>query len=537
MAPPAHDDHPSSGASAGASPGASLHGRRRWLPELTAWRVIGLIAGVAVALTLALAPSPLQDIPGMGRRPACAAAVAALMAIWWFTEAIRIDLTACLPLVLYPALGVFGRGFTGDLLRAFEPFVDAYIFLFLGGMAVGAAMEESHLHRRVALHIMRAVGTAPERLLLGMLVATAFVSLWLSNTATAVMMMPIAMALVAELEAARGGARLHHLGCALLLAVAYASNVGGIGTKIGTATNSIFAGFLAEKMNYDLTFTHYLAIGLPFVVLFIPLVWAMLWRVARRDMLASSLGRAGAASGAQAEGQSTDEGRVVLDRAIAGLGPMQRNERMVAGVFLVAATLWIAGDPLRQLVAPAFTRAVGLVWPGFRFLSKHYEATVAMTAAASLIALRAVSWRALARVPWGTLLLLGGSFAMAAGIESSGLAAYLATWLRALAGLPLGLELLLTSLATVALSAVASNTATVNLMLNILPRSMPVLTVASIAASCDFALPAGTPPNAIVFGSGYIRLPTMMRVGVLLDLAAALLLAGYGYLYLTLILP
>jgi sodium-dependent dicarboxylate transporter 2/3/5 len=517
----------------------SPRGRRRWLPELTPWRVIGLIVGVAVALTLALAPSPLQDIPGMGRRPACAAAVAALMAIWWFTEAIRIDLTACLPLVLYPALGVFGRGFTGDLLRAIEPFVDAYIFLFLGGMAVGAAMEESHLHRRVALHIMRAVGTAPERLLLGMLVATAFISLWLSNTATAVMMMPIAMALVAELEAARGGARLQHLGCALLLAVAYASNVGGIGTKIGTATNSIFAGFLAEKLHYDLTFTHYLAIGLPFVVLFIPLVWAMLWRVARRDVPASSHGHAETAAGVrgQTQGQSKDEGRMVLDRAIAGLGPMQRNERLVAGVFLVAATLWIAGDPLRQLVAPALTRAVGLVWPGFRFLSKHYEATVAMTAAASLIALRAVSWRALARVPWGTLLLLGGSFAMAAGIESSGLAAYLATWLRALAGLPLGLELLLTSLATVALSAVASNTATVNLMLNILPRSLPVLTVASIAASCDFALPAGTPPNAIVFGSGYIRLPTMMRVGVLLDLAAALLLAGYGYIYLTLILP
>jgi sodium-dependent dicarboxylate transporter 2/3/5 len=527
MAPPAHDPQ----ASPGASPDSARRGGRRWRLELTPWRAIGLIVGVTVALTLALAPSPLQEIPGMGRRPACAAAVAALMAIWWFTEAIRIDLTACLPLVLYPLLGVFGRGFAGDLLRAIEPFVDAYIFLFLGGMAIGAAMEESHLHRRVALNIMRAVGTAPERLLLGMLVATAFVSLWLSNTATAVMMMPIAMALVSELEAARGGARLHHLGCALLLAVAYASNVGGIGTKIGTATNSIFAGFLAEKLHYDLTFTHYLAIGLPFVVLFIPLIWAMLWRVARRDALPATGGHAQDTAGAP--GQTRDEGRVVLDRALAELGPMQRNERMVAAVFLVAATLWIAGDPLRQLVGPIIARGVGLVWPGFRFLSKHYEATVAMSAAASLIALRAVSWRALARIPWGTLLLLGGSFAMAAGIESSGLAAYLATWLGALAGLPLGLELLLTSLATVALSAVASNTATVNLMLNILPRSMPVLTVASIAASCDFALPAGTPPNAIVFGSGYIRLPTMMRIGVLLDLMAALLLAGYGYLYLT----
>ena len=525
MVSPPHDDP----ASPGASPTASIPGRRRWLPELTPWRFIGLIAGVAVALTLALVPSPLQEIPGMDRRPAYAAAVAALMAIWWFTEAIRIDLTACLPLVLYPALGVFGHGFVGDLRRAVDPFVDAYIFLFLGGMAIGAAMEESRLHRRVALHIMRAVGTAPERLLLGMLVATAFVSLWLSNTATAVMMMPIAMALVAELEAARGGARLHHLGCALLLAVAYASNVGGIGTKIGTATNSIFAGFLAEKLHYDLTFTHYLAIGLPFVILFIPLVWAMLWRVARRDVAAATSG--------YAKNEAKDEGRRVLDRALAQLGPMQRNERMVAGVFLVAAALWIAGDPLRQLVAPALTRTGQLVSPGFRFLSKHYEATVAMTAAASLIALRTVSWRALARIPWGTLLLLGGSFAMAAGIESSGLAAYLATWLRALGGLPLGLELLLTSLATVALSAVASNTATVNLMLNILPRSLPVLTVASIAASCDFALPAGTPPNAIVFGSGYIRLPTMMRTGILLDLAAALLLAGYGYLYLQYLLP
>ncbi|MBI3180893.1 MAG: DASS family sodium-coupled anion symporter [Myxococcales bacterium] len=474
-----------------------------------AWRRFGLVLGPLVFAAVALIPSGLHRIEGMGDRPAYAAAVAALMAIWWFTEAVPIALTACLPLLLYPLLGVFGAGRGGDLTRSAAPYADAYVFLFMGGMLIGAAMEQCGLHRRVALHIMRAIGTEPRRLLLGMLVATAAVSMWISNTATAVMMLPIGMALLSELEAAGGGKRLSHFGCAVMLSVAYAANVGGIGTKIGTGTNSVFAGFLSEKLGYDLGFLRYMAVGAPFVVLFLPVVWWVLWRVGRQD----------APEGAR--------GRDVLDRALSELGPMKGRERAVAAVFLSAAALWIAGEPIRGALLPHAMRLLD----GFRLQGKHWEAAVALLAALVLLSSGTLTLRALRKVPWGTLVLLGGSFALAAGIEGSGLSAWLALKLSPVAALPLWAQLFLASGATVALSAVASNTATINVMLNLLPRSVPVLAASALGASCDFALPAGTPPNAIVFGSGYVRLPIMMRVGVVLDALAVAAIGTFTFVY------
>jgi sodium-dependent dicarboxylate transporter 2/3/5 len=197
-------------------------------------------------------------------------------------------------------------------------------------------------------------------------------------------------------------------------------------------------------------------------------------------------------------------------------------------VFVGAAALWIFGDGLRPLIAPTVAR----LWPGFKLLGKHYEAGVALLAAAVLLLTGTVSRAQLARVPWGTLLLLGGSFALAAGIEGGGLSGFMTQRLEPVARLPLIAQLALVSTATVGLSAVASNTATVNVLLNVLPRSLPVLSACALAASCDFALPAGTPPNAIVFGSGYVRLPQMMRIGLALDALAAALITAYAYFYL-----
>jgi sodium-dependent dicarboxylate transporter 2/3/5 len=478
------------------------------------WQRIGLIAGPIAFLLVAFVPSGLHRIEGLGHRPAYAAAVAALMAVWWFTEAIPIAVTACLPLVLYPSFGVFGGGVVADAKRAAAPFTDAYIFLFLGGMVIGAAMEQWGLHRRVALYIMRAIGAEPKRLLLGVIVATASVSLWIPNTATAVMMVPIAMALIRQLEAAHGGKKLLAYGCSLMLAVAYASNVGGVGTKIGTGTNSIFAGFVSEKLHYDISFLRYMVLGLPFVMLFLPLVWWVLWRVGRHDA------------------PSETHGREVLDRELAKLGPWSSKEKLVAVVFVIAAVLWVFGDPIRSVTHESVARAIGIKPAG-----KHYEAAIAMLAALALLLTRGVSVRAALGIPWGTLLLLGGSFAMAAGIEGSGLSGWVALQLEPVARLPLVGQLALATSATVLLSAIASNTATINLMLNVLPRSLVVLGASSIAASCDFALPAGTPPNAIVFGSGYVRLPVMMRIGIVLDIAAIAVVTLYGLWYLPLVFP
>lgn len=479
-----------------------------------AWvRWVGIALAIAVFLFLALAPTELTRIPGYGRRPAYAAATAAIMAVLWLFEAIPIAVTACLPLVLYPLLDVFGAGPLGGAKKALSPFTDAYIFLFFGGMIIGGAMEQQRLHRRVALHILRAIGTRPRRLLLGMIVATAFVSLWISNTATAVMMMPISVALLHELEAGEKR-RLPSFGCALLLSVAYGSNVGGIGTKIGTATNSIFLGFVAEKLKIDIGFVRYLALGLPFVLLFLPVVWGALWIVARRDPIAS------------------DRGREVIDHELSGMGALRGAERRVAIVFGAAALLWIAGDGIRPLVQPALSAI--LRGPAS---SKHYEAAVALLAAAALVSTGTIGWTTLRRIPWATLLLLGGSFAMASGIEASGLGQWMATNLAGIGALPFVAQVALTAAGTVTLSAVASNTATMNVALNVLPPSLPVLASANLAASCDFMLPAGTPPNAIVFGSGAIRLPVMMRVGFALDVLAVLVITGYIAVYGRYVLP
>jgi sodium-dependent dicarboxylate transporter 2/3/5 len=241
-------------------------------------------------------------------------------------------------------------------------------------------------------------------------------------------------------------------------------------------------------------------------VLFIPVIWLVLWRLGRT-----------ADFGAEASAE-------VLRREIAALGPMLGGERIVAGVFASAGLFWVLGDPLRPLIAPL----VPIPWEGFKFVAKHYEASVSVLAALALIALRSLSWAAFRAMPWSALLLLGGSFALASGIEGSGLSQWLARSLAVLATMSLPAQLMIAVSASIALSAIASNTATVNVMLNILPRSLPVLFATAMASSCDFALPAGTPPNAIVFGSGYVRLPTMMRTGVVLDVLAAVLLTLYA---------
>jgi sodium-dependent dicarboxylate transporter 2/3/5 len=299
-----------------------------------------------------------------------------------------------------------------------------------------------------------------------------------------------------------------------MLAVAYGSNVGGIGTKIGSPTNSVFAGVASRRLGVDVGFVEYMVAALPFVVLFLPLVWWVLWRQGRKDALGPG------------------QGVSVIQRELAALGPLSGGEKVVGTVFLVAAALWMGGDFFRDVLAPWVASA----FDGFKLLGKHYEASVALLAAGTLVLLGRLSRAALVRVPWDTLLLLGGGFALAAGIEGSGLSTYMAARLAGLETLGPVAQYGAVALATVLLSAVASNTATVNVLLNVLPGSLPLLAVSTFASSCDFALPAGTPPNAIVFGSGYVRLPTMMRVGVGLDFLAASLLTVYGLVWVRFVL-
>src|SRR5262245_5664197 len=217
------------------------------------------------------------------------------MATWWITEALPIAWTACVPLLVLPFASVYGEGFGANLRGAAAPYVDPYIFLFLGGMGIAAAMQQWGLHRRIALHVMRVVGTDARRLLSGLLLATATVSLWISNTATAAMMFPIGLALIAEFER-ESGRRLSGFGAALMLAVAYGSSVGGIGTKIGTVPSTQLSGFLAQR-GVEVSFLEFMAIGIPFVALLLPIVWLALWRLGRPDAPDPGVGRVALARG------------------------------------------------------------------------------------------------------------------------------------------------------------------------------------------------------------------------------------------------
>jgi sodium-dependent dicarboxylate transporter 2/3/5 len=473
-----------------------------------------LLAGPLAFAALLLLDTPLRQWGEFGARPAVAAGLALWMAIWWMSEALPIHWTACLPPLVLPWSGIHGDGVGAGAGGALLPYVNPYIFLFLGGMGIAAAMQQWQLDRRIALAILRAVGTDPRRLLFGVLLATASMSLWISNTATAAMMFPIGLALIAEFER-HAGARLAHYGAAVMLAVAYAANVGGIGTKIGTVPSAMLSGFLAQR-GVELSFLEFAALGAPFVALLLPVLWLALWRVGRPDAPGAAVGRAAL---------SEQSGR---------LGPMRRAERVVLGVFLATAALWIAARPITDGL-----RAAGL--PGVA--TAHVEAGAALLACAVLAVWRSEGRGVLGLAPsslrgvqWRVLLVLGGGFSLASAIEASGLSQWLGAQLSLVRDLPGLAQVVVAALVTVTLSAFASNAATVAVMLPVLAGSVApadvhaVLFAATFAASCDFALPAGTPPNAIVFGSGYISIPLMVRTGVRLDLAAALLAAAWCWL-------
>lgn len=469
---------------------------------------IGFVLGIVAFLSLTFLDSPLQHYGAFEDRPAAAAGITALMAIWWLTEAVPIHWTACVPLLAYPFLHVFEGGFATKLRATALPYIDPYIFLFMGGMCVAAAMQQCNLHRRIALNIMKAIGTDPRHLLLGVLIGTAFISLWISNTATAAMMLPIGLAIIKQSEAHSGGKRLVHYGAAIMLGIAYAANVGGIGTKIGTVPNSQFSQFMADKVGVEISFFQFALVGVPFVILFLPIVWFALWRVGRADA------------------PPAEAGRLAVATELGKLGSMKPAERVVLRIFLVVIAVWMCGKPLTDLLRPHVT--------AFALKTSHVEGGSALIAAIVVLLWRVqgrriLEWPAFRAIPWSTLLLLGGSFSMAEAVQTSGLSNWLGNQLAALRDLPPLAQLLVACITTVGISAVASNVSTIAVMLTVLhsaiapPLRNTVLFASTIASSCDFALPAGTPPNAIVFGSGYVTVGKMAKTGFLLDLIAAIL--------------
>lgn len=431
------------------------------------------------------------------------AALALLLAIWWMTEALPLGATSLLPLLLLPLLGV------ASIEDAAAPYANPTVFLFLGGFLIALAVERCGLHRRAALTILAAVGSRPANLVAGFMIATAILSMWISNTAAALMMLPMAMS-VAALEEPGAATAPTEFGAALLLGVAYAASLGGLGTLIGTPPNALLAAYMAERFGVEIGFGQWMLIGVPLAVVSVPLAWVIVTRVACRVGDAPLAGAG-----------------VELETARTALGPVRRAEWLVGGITLLTAVAWIV-RPLIARVVPAMS-----------------DTTIAIAGAILLFTVP-VSWRRrefpldggdIDRLPWSVLLLFGGGLSLAAAIQSSGLAAWLGTVLEQLGSLPLPVVVLGVVASVVFLSELASNTAAAATFLPIAGAlavglgESPVLLVvpAALAASCGFMLPVATPPNAIVYATGRIPMQRMVRAGVLLNLSmiAILTLAAF----------
>lgn len=463
---------------------------------------IGLIVGGTLFLLLLLLPGPSGLSPAGWRT----AAVAMLMAVWWMTEAIPIPATALLPLALFPLLGVL------DMPTAAAPYANELIFLFMGGFIIALAMERWGLHRRIALGIMAHIGTSPRRLILGFMVATGFLSMWISNTATATMMLPIAVA-VAEVFRPKEldpSTQPYQFGIALMLGIAYAASIGGVATLIGTPPNAVMAAAAEELLDVQIGFLEWMTVGLPVAAFTLPLSWLI---------LVSFLHPPGAVSG---------EAATVIHDEQKAQGPMTRGEKSVGIVFFLAALSWVLRSPkdFGSVTIPGIETFA----PGVR------DSTIAMMAAVLLFLIPvnwrrgefAMNWQSARKMPWGVLVLFGGGLSLARAMDQTGLAAWIGGGVGALGALPQVILLGLVATLFVFLTEVTSNTATSTMAMPVMAGvaaglgypAVTLMATAAMSASMAFMLPVATPPNAIVFSSEYLTIPRMARAGLWMNLLA-----------------
>lgn len=480
---------------------------------------IGLWLGPALLLLTLLLPPPAQMPPAAW---ACVG-MALWMAAWWSTEAIPIPATSLLPMVLVPALGL------GSMGEATASYANPIIYLFLGGFLLGIAMQRWDLHRRLALHVLKLVGHQPRRQIAGFMVATGFLSMWVSNTATSIMMLPIGMSVISLLGDS-DPEELRRYATALLLAIAYSASIGGVATLIGTPPNALLAGYLAEDRGIDLGFAQWMLVGLPISITMMVATW---WWLTRRGFKLDPTHQ----DSARQDSASHDSANLsagMIDTELANLGPMSSAERRVAVLFSLAAIAWVARPLLND---------VGLPW--------LTDTGIAIAAGIALFLIpsgrqsreRLLAWDDAQQVPWGILLLFGGGLALAGTITRTGLAEWIAGQLGIFGTLPLLAMIGIVVLVIIFLTEVTSNTATAAAFLPLLGAlalsleiSPLLVTVpAAIAASCAFMMPVATPPNAIVFGTGHMKIQSMIRAGFALNLVGSVVVTVMAYLLVILL--
>lgn len=466
---------------------------------------LGLIAGPALAsISYFLLPESYLDVNGNSIEFASAGrvtlSVLIWMAVWWLTEAIHISATALLPVVLFPLLGAT------TIEAATAPYSHPLVFLVLGGFLIAIALEKWRLDRRIAYNTLRLVGCDPINMIGGVMLVTAFLSAFVSNTATAAMMLPIAMSVI-EL-ASKSESEESNFNIAMLLGIAYAASIGGIATIIGTGPNAFLVGFISEEYHRELSFTGWLPIGLSVTLLFLPLTWIILTKILY-----------------PVANDPIEGGVEMIETGLKELGPVSKAEKLTFMVFLLAAFLWT----FRPLLAGILS---------FKGLT---DAGISMFCALLLFIIPVnlkerrflLDWEAAAKIPWGILLLFGGGLSLSSAVQHTGVAEFIGSHAGLLTALPAFMHILLVTFTVTALTELTSNVATTASFLPILASLAPALKIdpyslivaATLASSCAFMMPVATPPNAIVFGSGKLKIAQMIRAGIWLNFVGVILVS------------
>ncbi|MCP4601284.1 MAG: DASS family sodium-coupled anion symporter [Proteobacteria bacterium] len=476
------------------------------------------LGGIFFGLILFM-PTPEGMTPEAKRM----AATVVLMGCWWIGESLPLGVTALVPLVAFPMLKIV------PVVAVAPAYTNHYVFLLLGGFFIALTMQRWNLHTRIALLIIKVVGTSASRLVLGFMLASAFLSMWISNSATAMMMMPIGLGLILKTEEMQGtasGSSSKNFGACLMLGIAYASNIGGVSTLVGTFPNLVFAGMFKEHFpgGPEITFVEWMKIGLPFALIFVPVMWLY--------MVKGIL---------PIKGKVIENADQIIQRELEKLGKMSRGEKMILGVFIVTAILWITRSDIN--LGDSAIRG----WASRLGVQKYvHDSTVAMAMGILCFILpvdkeRKVSllnWEHANKAPWDILLLFGGGFAIAKGFQESGLTQWVGMQLSVLQGVSPIIIIAVVALTMTFLTEVTSNTASTTMMLPILAATAQAVNInpllfmipATISASCAFMLPIGTPPNAIVFASGRVSLLQMGKTGFLLNLITVVFVTAFVYL-------
>lgn len=494
----------------------------------------------SLGVVLAVLTWALLGAADMSADARLVAGIVVLMAVWWMTEAIPLSVTSLLPIVLLPVLTALGI----DEVTA--PYANPIVFLFLGGFLIAIAMQKWNLHRRIALLTLQRVGTHPRRIILGMMIATAFLSMWVSNTATTLMMLPIGLSvltLVVENSRNTGthaqtqsmsediqsgkaisdvieNREVRIFGVALVLSIAWAATIGGLGTLLGSPPNAIVAGYISDELDQTVGFAQWMILGVPIVIVFLGVSWLLITRVMFRFQLEEIPG-----------------GKKLIDEEVASLGKMSQGERVVLGVFILAAFCWIV---------PGVLSGIGTIGEQLPWLELFDDTVIAIGAGVLLFLIpgdkhgnMTLQWKdAEEGLPWGVLLLFGGGLSLAAAVASTGLDAWFGEQVSGLGALPIVLLLAVVVTIVLLLTEVTSNTATAATFIPILGGvavgigvdPITLLIPAALAATCAFMLPVGTPPNAIVYATGYVKITEMVRGGLILNITGVILITIFTVL-------